>query len=862
MICSLGLPNTLDTKFEELQEIYSPRGLHCHRWKDSETRRKRFKQKSHIPVFFSLPGNFENFTRRYRSSTVCGLRPRSPKLLFFLADLRMSESDLKKGHEKEESSSITALHEDERVGSCSSSFPDGTTEATNSSSVQDGSESEFQRKPLPLHGRTTGPKRRSTKGQWTPEEDEILRKAVERYKGKNWKRIAESFPGRTDVQCLHRWQKVLNPSLVKGPWSKEEDDIIVEMVNKYGPTKWTTIAQALPGRIGKQCRERWHNHLNPAINKEAWTEEEEIALIRAHQIYGNRWAELTKYLPGRTDNAIKNHWHSAVKKRVDAYLASGLLPQHPVLTLTATGQRKIHNNSCNGILDVKDSSEHGTTLLVSHQSDCNKATSAMLAGCSNPGKFVTIKEAPDSHQPNFSVGCHGTGELSEKSLQETGGSGNEVKQPSQAADFNGMPTLFQSQIFEKQDSCLISPPVCHNEEAFDMHPSSPVLGIDQFINSFLEDPETCTRTNLGCSSHDQSSGTYWKLAACSYPINGDSNSSCSAPRVTEPKSLIHDNADQQQGCQTLDQENEGLEGMLNKINDDGNKISCLSLESEKKIQSEKVVPNESTDIRSVKFSDSGSLFYEPPCIQSLENPFLRCDIVSGDLHPAFSPFGLRQLTMSSASRNVWDSPSRDDNPSRVLKKAAKNFASTPSILKKRTCELFSPSQDKRSDKKSHTDTIGELSDACIDDILGACDASTINFIHDILDSLCDPTINSETLANQNEFVTNGISGTTFCPANMQGKMEAYGFEANVPLNVASDTIENECGVLVERNSTAFDSFCGNSIFLTPGVCGFKHSPRPVNVMALKYPSTSSENTQAIVDNFTTSIDAGIENSSM
>ncbi|CAI9772351.1 unnamed protein product [Fraxinus pennsylvanica] len=204
----------------------------------------------------------------------------------------------------------------------------------------------------PSHGRTSGPTRRSTKGQWTLEEDEILRIAVQRLKGKNWKKIAECFKNRTDVQCLHRWQKVLNPELVKGPWSKEEDEIIIDLVKKFGPKKWSSIAQHLPGRIGKQCRERWHNHLNPGINKEAWTQEEELALIRAHQIYGNKWAELTKFLPGRSDNAIKNHWNSSVKKKLDMFLASGLLSQfqgpplvsHPDQS-TASSSSKVQQSS-------------------------------------------------------------------------------------------------------------------------------------------------------------------------------------------------------------------------------------------------------------------------------------------------------------------------------------------------------------------------------------------------------------------------------------------------------------------------------------------------------------------------------------
>lgn len=105
-------------------------------------------------------------------------------------------------------------------------------------------------------------------------------------------------------------------------WELEEDDAINALVLEFGTRKWALLARSLEtryeikGRSGKQCRERWTNQLDPFVNKKPWSGAEEGVLFRAQQKYGNLWSVIAKHLPGRTENCVKNHFYSTLRRNL------------------------------------------------------------------------------------------------------------------------------------------------------------------------------------------------------------------------------------------------------------------------------------------------------------------------------------------------------------------------------------------------------------------------------------------------------------------------------------------------------------------------------------------------------------------
>ncbi|PWA85197.1 myb domain protein 4r1 [Artemisia annua] len=159
--------------------------------------------------------------------------------------------------------------------------------------------------------------------EWTPTEDEELRKAVAEYGETNWQLIASIVSGRTGTQCSNRWKKSLNPLRERvGRWDPDEDKRLKIAVRLFGAKNWNKITKFVPGRTQVQCRERWVNCLNPSLKMDRWTEEEDMKLKAAVEEHNYSWARVAACIPPRTDSQCRRRWKVLLPHQVSMLKAA------------------------------------------------------------------------------------------------------------------------------------------------------------------------------------------------------------------------------------------------------------------------------------------------------------------------------------------------------------------------------------------------------------------------------------------------------------------------------------------------------------------------------------------------------------
>lgn len=157
---------------------------------------------------------------------------------------------------------------------------------------------------------------RKDPSRWSSEEDSLLNSAVDEYGPKQWTKVAERVGTRNATQCRQRWVKVLDPAISKGKWTREEDTLLVTLVAQKFKS-WGDVASHIPGRTHKQCRDRWTQHLDPALNTDVFTDEEDQRLLQLHRDHGNKWATIAHVL-GRAPNTVRSRWRALTNLPGDA----------------------------------------------------------------------------------------------------------------------------------------------------------------------------------------------------------------------------------------------------------------------------------------------------------------------------------------------------------------------------------------------------------------------------------------------------------------------------------------------------------------------------------------------------------------
>lgn len=437
-------------------------------------------------------------------------------------------------------------------------------------------------------------------------------------------------------------------------------------------------------------------------------------------------------MENRTDNAIKNHWNSSVKKKLDSYLASGLLAQFQNVQLVGNPNQPIDSSCARLQFSVDDIGPRGTDgeevslcsqesanadnfpsgkelrIVMQNGEEYRANEESNQASCSEPYYLslddVTCQESFEQKYPNqpgsssanvnYQFNLHDLPNISSLDFgQESSQLQNDSLAPSESHNMMIVPYEYQPSSMdnvEGEQNMLVTDDECRFLLSEAMS--------DECFSSGVNNIDLSRRTSSLCQSSLPSCGRVVMYAAEGNPLVSSDDLHCMSRKQDGLIYANDNNRSEDVG------EDENLK--LVHVNSSGCGSDTL----------QNCYPVDEKPKGHIKQEEAGgALCYEPPRFPSLDIPFMSCDLIqSGDMQQEFSPLGIRQFMMSSMNCltpfRLWDSPSRIDSPKALLKSAAKTFTSTPSIMKKkkRNRDLLSPLSDRRMEKKHEIDMTSTL----------------------------------------------------------------------------------------------------------------------------------------------------------
>ncbi|CAH8343381.1 unnamed protein product [Eruca vesicaria subsp. sativa] len=191
----------------------------------------------------------------------------------------------------------------------------------------------------------------------------------------------------------------------RGLWSPEEDQKLINYINTYGHGCWSS-------RCGKSCRLRWINYLRPDLKRGSFSSQEAALIIELHRLLGNRWAQIAKHLPGRTDNEVKNFWNSSIKKKLMSHHYHGHNLHHHISSMASLLTNLPYHNGFNTTNGDDEGSRFMSNIITntnpnfitpSHLSLLSPQVMApLMFPTSREGdfKFLSTTNTNQSHQDN------------------------------------------------------------------------------------------------------------------------------------------------------------------------------------------------------------------------------------------------------------------------------------------------------------------------------------------------------------------------------------------------------------------------------------------------------------------------------